>query len=94
MPSNSHPHSSRRTGEKSRADSGFSGLRGKILSPKSCDLTRKEEKFIKICHSEVQTRTREGLRVWCNYIGAVCGNRTESFPVALSSWFTLDQSEL
>ncbi|GKV12353.1 hypothetical protein SLEP1_g23508 [Rubroshorea leprosula] len=42
----------------------------------------------------VQVRTEEGLLVWCNYIGAVCGNRTESFLVALPSWFTLDQSEL
>ncbi|GKV45751.1 hypothetical protein SLEP1_g52802 [Rubroshorea leprosula] len=43
MPRNSNPHSSRRTEEKSRTDPGFSGLRGKILSLKSCDLTRKEE---------------------------------------------------
>ncbi|GKV15413.1 hypothetical protein SLEP1_g26207 [Rubroshorea leprosula] len=45
-------------------------------------------------HPRVQARTEEELLVWCNYIGAVCGNRTESFLVALSSWFTLDQSEL
>ncbi|GKV51647.1 hypothetical protein SLEP1_g58282 [Rubroshorea leprosula] len=45
-------------------------------------------------HLGVQARTKEGLLVWCNYIGTVCGNRTESFLVALSSWFTLDQSEL
>ncbi|GKU89615.1 hypothetical protein SLEP1_g3735 [Rubroshorea leprosula] len=44
--------------------------------------------------SGVQTRTEEGLLVWCNYIVAVCGKRTESFLVALSSWFTLDQFEL
>ncbi|GKV13420.1 hypothetical protein SLEP1_g24427 [Rubroshorea leprosula] len=43
MPRNSNPHSSQRTGEKSRANPGFSRLRGKILSLKSCDLTRKEE---------------------------------------------------
>ncbi|GKV01705.1 hypothetical protein SLEP1_g14247 [Rubroshorea leprosula] len=36
----------------------------------------------------------EGSLVWCNYIGAICGNRTESSFVTLSSWLTLDQSEL
>ncbi|GKV01720.1 hypothetical protein SLEP1_g14261 [Rubroshorea leprosula] len=44
--------------------------------------------------SGVQIRTEEGLLVWCNYIGAVCGKRTKSSLVALSSWLTLDQSEL
>ncbi|GKU97081.1 hypothetical protein SLEP1_g10263 [Rubroshorea leprosula] len=42
----------------------------------------------------VQVRIEEGLLVWCNYIGAICGNRTESFLIALPSWFTLDQFEL
>ncbi|GKV34199.1 hypothetical protein SLEP1_g42596 [Rubroshorea leprosula] len=44
--------------------------------------------------SEVKTRTKEGSLVWYNYIDTVCGNRTESSLVALSSWLTLDQSEL